>query len=594
MPPMINPLAHRIHANTATFNGVETPENLSRLIDAVPQDVAEAWWNDLVGRALTEQNGPRRDLTSAEDLSRLCVLNDVGDGKLLQTPVTGVPDPRMLYVYAQAGRLLAAPTGEPDKAYQIQVNAQNERACDWMPMDQRSMEQTFTDPRQGIGYWFMRAANFLTFGSLFSTQLADLDRAAENTVAMRSTVGRTFLTPDEAEAEWNDPSHLAALKQVGFVKGNEPVRAGPDDPVPDPAIVAQKKRAQRAEDLTDFAENILDLFGSGMYPTQLADTRMTARPPRDPLSVDARFSNIDVGGNDLCLMAFLATADPTLDYYQKPRLADFGTLSGELSGTELVNDRFAQIFDGMMGRPGALDAVCVPCEQAVIKVQNILENAKSPAEFADTILNGLVQVQKILQESTEPNDRFLQAAALAGPVANLLSNQPELLEALQQRGFEPDFALMDGAYQFHQMHTKALRAESEIMEKAIDRYDKDAVPLDDMLENVAAIAQSRYQMLNISKNGLQTVVRMYSKHGLTEQINEKIEQSQACQALSEATYGELGKAIGSNAGMVKMCAGALSKAPEPVASNQGKVLSMNEPEHQMKPPEPIAPAGPFP
>ena len=551
------------------------------LPQADPQ-VAQAWWENLCNLSLTTPKGPARDLSNVSGLSHLFIVKDTEGNGLALEAVNENPDPQQLYTLAQQGRLLLTPTGTTDGTYQVQVNPDNPQKSMLLGINEQTMEQSFIDPRQGAGYWLMRFFNFITGGNLFSQQLNAMDQEVAASNAMTEAVKNAFLSQEEAAAEWEDPAHLNSLRQAGYI--TQPPH--PENTMEDKAMAAKIRSHQRTQDLLNFADNVYDLFGMGEYPKSLQQTGVSNRTNGKFYEMSGNMR--DISTEDMALLAFLTMADPTLDYYKTAHLADYGTLSGQLSGNALIEDRIDQFYAGMLGdKDGALDAVYVLGAQAAKKIDSICNNPRAGVQdFAEPIIHGLKMLQDSLETANECNDRFLQSAALAGHVVKFLRSNPALYNTLQEKGFRLNTKLFDQVDNFYQMQVKAMKAEANIRDHAAGFPHKE-VPEEILEGSLPIIAESRFQAMNIKSNGLQSVLPLYSDFRTSDNICQAICKTADYEAANGCTYQQLEGMIHNNAGMFKMCSQALH-----IPENKPQVQS-NELEHAMNGPEQQNPRVPF-
>lgn len=539
-------------------------------IPTVDAQTAKAWWDNLCNLALTTPKGPARDLTKPSGLSHLLIINDAENNDFYLSAVNMNPDPQQLYTLAQQGRLLLTPTGTHGGSYQVQVNPDTPEKSMLQGINDRFLEQSFVDPRQGAGYWLMRFFNFITVGTLFSRQLNAMDQEAAASVAMTAAIKESFLSQAQAAAEWEDPAHLSSLRLAGYIKS-------PAQNLEDKTLEAKNAAQQRTTALLEFADNVYELFSVGEYPKPLQQTRVSDRT--NGKFYEMTGSMKDVSADDMALLAFLTMADPTLDYYKTAHVADYDTLNGSLRGNDLIDNRMDQFYAGMLGdKTGALDAVYVVSAQAAKKIDNICNNPRAGVQdFAEPIIHGLNRLQNTLQTATEVNDRFLQAASLAGHVVNFLRSKPPLYESLKKMGFRLNDKLFDQVDNFYQMQVKATKAEMDIRAHALD-FPHNEVPEEILESSLPIIAEARFQAMNIKDNGLQAVLPLYSDPRTSGNICESIRKNPAFEAMHGCTYRQLDGILNNSAGMFKMCSNAL-QGPEnkpQVQSNESK-LEMNAP-----------------
>lgn len=561
------------------------PGNIEALVSNIPQDRAEAWWQDFQKQALDNPDGPYRDLTNGHDQQRLFIVNsgDYNESKLQPVSFDPAPDPRTLYAYAQNGRLLLSPMGRTDFSYQIQVNSADPARSDIVPFEYSDLLKNFPDPRQGIAYFFMRALNVITFGNAFADDLKEMDAAAATLESMRNAMTKTFLTEDAATRERNDPRCMANARGKTAAE-NYAVRVDPvrEDPDIDVAVIQMWKKRDYTTNLEDFNDYVYTLFTDNDYPKPLKESRLTKGPPEvNALGVD--LGNLDFTVEQVSVMAFLAVADPSLNYYQSQHPAGYATSEEQatmLSGNSLAEKRFNQLIEGGVGKPGSLDAVYDPCKQASIKIGLLLNRSANMADLAQPIKNGLKLVQGILQNSKQADDRFLFAAALSKDILSLLLDHPELLGALESQGFEMDYDLLQGASNFYEMQTKAVRGEFEIMQQGRSPFDKSDIDKnmkinEDDLEHLAWVTQSRYQMQSIKANGLQKIVRSYAIHNLSDTIHQKIQDAPQFQQLSGTTYAHLADLVSGGVALTKLCTDVLSESGKSLQNETGKTKDLN-------------------
>lgn len=541
----------------------------------VDLQTANAWWDNLCNLSLNTPKGPARDLSSNTGLSHLFIIKDAEGNGLSLEAVNANPDPQQLYTLAQQGRLLLTPTGTTDGTYQVQVNPDNPQKSMLQGINEQAMEQSFVDPRQGAGYWLMRFFNFITGGTLFSQQLNAMDQEVAASDAMTAAVKQSFLSQKQAAAEWDDPAHLSSLQKAGYIKNLE-----------DKAPADKHAARQRATAVLEFADNVYELFSMGEYPQPLQQTRVSDRTNGKFYEMTGSMN--DVSADDMALLAFLTMSDPTLDYYQTSHVADYGTLSGSLSGNALIDDRMDQFYAGMLGdKTGALDAVYVVGAQAAKKIDNICNNPHAnPRNFAEPIIHGLNRLQNSLESANEVNDRFLQAASLAGHVVKFLHSHPGLHNQLMNMGFQLNTELFEQADNFYQMQVKAMRAEMDIRGRAAG-FPHDEVPEEILEGSLPIIAESRFQAMNIKENGLQSVLPLYSDPSTSGSICKAICNTPAYEKINGCTYQQLEGIISNNAGMFKMCSQALH-LPE-----RNPQVQHNEPELALNAPEQKNPMVPF-
>lgn len=535
----------------------------------VDQQVANNWWANLCNQSLNTPKGPARDLTQPSGLSHLFVIRDAANNGFSLEAVNANPDPRQLYTMAQQGRLLLTPTGTHGGTYQVQVNPENPEKSMLQGINEQLMERSFVDPRQGAGYWLMRFFNFISGGNLFSKQLSAMDQEVAASDAMTATVKSAFLSQEDAAAEWDDPAHLQSLQQAGHITQVSTALTQAE---------AAEKDHQRATALLEFADNVYDLFGMGEYPKPLQQTRVSERTNGKFYEMTGSMKHIST--DDMALMAFLTLSDPSLEYYQTPHVADYNTLTGSLEGRDLIRDRIDQFYDGMLGdRAGALDAVYVVGAQAAKKIDDILNNPRAEVQdFAQPIIHGLHRLQHTLKTATECNDRFLQAASLAGHVVRFLHTHPALDQTLQRAGFKLNTELFDQADHFYQMQVSAMKAEANIRNHAAG-FPNNKVPEEILEDSLPIIAESRFQAMNIKENGLQAVLQLYSDFRTSENICDAIRNTPAYEAANGCTYQQLAGMISNNANMFKMCSNALNPAEnKPIAQSNDLDLLIDVPQ----------------
>lgn len=585
MPKLINITENRMNPDTVfdrNPRGAEPgqtaetvlPDNIRTLSENIPLAQAEAWWKDVQKQALDNPDGPYRDLSNAHDRQRLFVVNsgDYNASQLQPVSFDPAPDPRTLYAYAQNGRLLLSPMGRTDFSYQLQVNALEPEKGDIVPFSYRDLLKDFPDPRQGFSYLFMRLANFLTGGRAFADDLKALDDTANTLESMRSSMTKTFLTEDAATRERSDPRCMAnALGRTD--PENYAVRVDPvaEDPDIDPAVVHMWKKRDYVMNLEDYNEYVYTLFTEKEYPKPLEKSRLTMGPPEES-ALEVHLGKQNFTPEQVNVLAFLAVADPTLNYYRDAHPSGYATKEEQatlLTGNSLAEKRFDQLIEGAMGKPGSLDAVYTPCKQASIKISLLMDRSAPMDQLAEPIKNGLDLVQNILQTSKQPDDRFLFAAALAKDILPLLLDHPDLLGALEDRGFQMDYDLLQGAANFYEMQNKAVRGEYELLDQGrspFDKFDteKNKQVNEEALEHLAWVTQSRYQKLNIQASGLQEVVRSYAIHNLSDTIHQKIQEAPQFQNLSRTNYAHLADLVSGGTALAKLCMDTLTKPANPV------------------------------
>jgi hypothetical protein len=295
----------------------------------------------------------------------------------------------------------------------------------------------------------------------------------------------------------------------------------------------------------------------------------------------------DVSTADMALLAFLTMADPTLNYNKTSHLADYGTLSGRLSGNDLIENRIDQFYAGMLGdKDGALDAVYVLAAQAAQKIDDICNDPHAEVQdFAEPIIHGLKMLQDSLETATEVNDRFLQSAALAGHVVKFLRSNSALYITLQDKGFQLNTELFDQVDNFYQMQVKAMNAEDNIRRHALG-FPHNKVPEEILEDSLPIIAEARFQAMNIKTHGLQSVLSLYSDFRTSNDICKAICNTPAYEATQGCTYQQLEGMMRNNADLFKMCNNALL-GPEnkaPMQSNElERVLNVPEQKNPMIP-----------